>query len=119
MGSEMCIRDSFLIVYDACSCLIDVFPQRSYDNDETIDNLREWMDNHNIHPKAICGDDHFRKAKFNEFYTFNNIKPVPLGPWTSWPNRAETAVRLFKSSSNSCFLIATRTRRSDMSQFER
>ena len=31
-----------------------------------------------------------------DFYKFHGITPYPCGPRTPWPNRAETAVRLFK-----------------------
>ena len=30
------------------------------------------------------------------YYKFHSITPYPCGPRTPWPNRAETAVRLFK-----------------------
>ena len=30
------------------------------------------------------------------FYQYHNIKPIPLGPNTPWPNRAEAGVKLAK-----------------------
>ena len=47
-------------------------------------------------PKAIVGDEAFFSDEFNEYYKFHGIKALPCGPRTPWPNRAETAVRLFK-----------------------
>ena len=36
----------------------------------------------------------------DEYYKFHGIKGLPCGPRTPWPNRAETAVRLFKKQWN-------------------
>ena len=45
---------------------------------------------------AIVGDEAFFSDEFNEYYKFYGIKGLPCGPRTPWPNRAETALRLFK-----------------------
>ena len=63
---------------------------------ETINNIRCWIEENNCMPKAIVGDEKFHTTEFTEFYRFHGIIPYPLGPRTPWPNRAETAVRLFK-----------------------
>ena len=47
-------------------------------------------------PKGIVGDQAFFTDPFLDFYRFHGISPYPCGPRTPWPNRAETAVRLFK-----------------------
>ena len=39
---------------------------------------------------------HFFTDQFMAYYKFHGITPYPCGPCTPWPNRAETAVRLFK-----------------------
>ena len=54
------------------------------------------MNKNNCIPKAIVGDEAFFSDEFNEYYKFHGIKGLPCGPRTPWPNRAETAVRLFK-----------------------
>ena len=40
--------------------------------------------------------NNFHSSDFKDFYNFEGIDPIPLGPYPPWPNRAETAVRLFK-----------------------
>ena len=47
-------------------------------------------------PKGIVGDQAFFQDMFMDFYKFHGITPYPCGPRTPWPDRAETAVRLFK-----------------------
>ena len=37
-----------------------------------------------------------RSLLFESFCKTHDIKPLPTGPMTPWPNRAETVVRLFK-----------------------
>ena len=64
---------------------------------ETIDNLREWMELYQSTPKAICSDMAFTTGDFEVFYRNHGIRPMPTGPGTPWPNRAEAAVRLFKA----------------------
>ena len=55
-----------------------------------------------MNPKAICAYlafHHFHDVQ--AFYRMHNVKKIPTGPHTPWPNRAETGVRLFKK-----FLLA-------------
>ena len=47
-------------------------------------------------PKAIVGDEAFFQEDFLTYYRTHGIKECPCGSRTPWPNRAETAVRLFK-----------------------
>ena len=70
--------------------------QNSLDKKETLTHLREWNERNNCIPRAIVGDEAFFSDDFNEFYKFHGIKGLPCGPRTPWPNRAETAGRLFK-----------------------
>ena len=50
--------------------------------------------------KGIVGDEAFFSDEFNEYYKFHGIKALPRTPW---PNRAETAVRLFKRQGDERF----------------
>ena len=52
--------------------------------------------NHNCMPKAIVGDEAFFQEDFLTYYRTHGIKECPCGSRTPWPNRAESAVRLFK-----------------------
>ena len=47
-------------------------------------------------PKAIVGDEAFFQEDFLTYYRTHGIRECPCGSRTPCPNRAETAVRLFK-----------------------
>ena len=47
-------------------------------------------------PKAVVGDEAFFQEDFLTYYRTHGIKECPSGSRTPWPNRAESAVRLFK-----------------------
>ena len=85
-----------LLVLDGATNLLWATAQNSLDKKETLVHLRERNEQNNCIPKAIVGDEAFFSDEFNEYYKFHGIKPLPCGPRTPWPNRAETAVRLFK-----------------------
>ena len=85
-----------LIVLDGATNLLAVFPQKEKDDPTTMESLRTWMDSHQCKPKNVVADQAFMGTAFRKFYTHHGINPVPLGPRTPWPNRAESAVRLFK-----------------------
>ena len=85
-----------LLVLDGATSLLWAKAQRSYEAGETLDNLREWCDTHSSRPKTICGDSAFFQPHFQKWYRGEGIKELPTGPKTPWPNRAESAVRLFK-----------------------
>ncbi len=88
---------SFLIVLDGAISYITVYPCLSASASEVIQKLHEWMDTYQCTPKAVCADMAFHNpVEFKEFYRLHDIKPIPTGPYTPWPNRAETTVRLFK-----------------------
>ena len=85
-----------LLVLDGATNLLWATAHNSLDKKETLVHLREWNEQNNCIPKAIVGDEAFFSDEFNEYYKFHGIKALPCGPRTPWPNRAETAVRLFK-----------------------
>ena len=85
-----------LLVLDGATNSLWATAQNSLDKKETLVHLREWNEQNKCIPKAIVGDEAFFSDEFNEYYKFHGIKALPCGPGTPWPNRAETAVRLFK-----------------------
>ena len=85
-----------LLVLDGATNLLWATAQNSLDKKETLVHLREWNEQNNLVPKTIVGDEAFFSDEFNEYYKFHGIKGLPCGPRTPCPNRAETAVRLFK-----------------------
>ena len=87
----------FLLILDAATSYLAAYPSVSTGTEEVIKHLHEWMDIYQATPKAICADMAFHNPhNLKDFYRLHNIRPVPTGPHTPWPNRAETAVRLFK-----------------------
>ena len=85
-----------LLILDGATNLLWATAQNSLDKKETLTHLRSWNEQNNCIPKAIVGDEAFFSDEFLEYYKFHGIKDLPCGPRTPWPNRAETAVRLFK-----------------------
>ena len=61
---------------------------------------------HSIHPRLCVADMAFADGAdpvkgvsdsiFGNFLSYENIKLLPTGPRTPWPNRAEAAVKLLK-----------------------
>jgi hypothetical protein len=97
--AELAVEDHrylVLLVLDASSNLLWARAQNTKEDEETLENLRMWMDHHQCCPKALCSDMAFNTPPFQRFYAFHKIRPIPTGPRTPWPNRAESAVRLFK-----------------------
>ena len=84
-----------LLVLDGATNLLWATAQSSLSNKETIQCLRCWTDENNCMPKAIVGDEAFFQEDFLTYYRTHGIKECPCGSRTPWPNRAETAVRLF------------------------
>ena len=85
-----------LLVLDGATNLLWATAQKDLIDQTTIQALRQWSDENNCVPKAIVGDEAFFTDAFVEYYRFHGIQQCPCGPRTPWPNRAETAVRLFK-----------------------
>ena len=86
-----------LLILDGATNLLWANVQAAETASETISNMRSWIEENNCMPKGIVADEKFHTSSFTEFYRFHGIIPYPLGPRTPWPNRAETAVRLFKA----------------------
>ena len=87
-----------LLALDAATSLLWCTVQRNREAETTVEAIREWMENFSCVPKSICADMAFQTPEFKRFFTFHNINPIATGPRTPWPNRAETAVRLFKKT---------------------
>ena len=87
-----------LIIIDAASSFIHAYPQKTVQPEETTENITDFMDTFQVSLKSICGDMAFAGDKFQQLFKENGIKPIPTGPATPWPNRAEAAVRLFKKA---------------------
>ena len=85
-----------MLVLDGATNLLSATAQPPLNNKETIQALRLWTDENNCMPKAIVGDEAFLKEDFLPYYRTHGIRECPCGSRTPWPNRAETAVRLFK-----------------------
>ena len=85
-----------LLVLDAATHLLWAQAQQTAAEPITQQYLREWMDQNNCVPKTVVGDMAFFTDSFKAFYRTHGINMMPTGPRTPWPNRAETAVRLFK-----------------------
>ena len=85
-----------LLVLDGASNLLWATSQTSLSNKETIQALRLWTDENHCMPKAIVGDEAFFQENCLTYYRAQGIKECPCGSRTPWPNRAESAVRLFK-----------------------
>ena len=50
-----------------------------------------------MNPKAICADMAFHHPHdVQAFFRMHNVKGLPTGPHTPWPNRAGMGVRLSK-----------------------
>ena len=85
-----------LRILDGATNLLWATAQNSMNNKDTIQCLRMWTDENNCLPKAVVGDEAFFQDDFLTDYRTHGIKECPCGARTPWPNRAETAVRLFK-----------------------
>ena len=87
-----------LLVLDGATNLLWATAQKTLLPEETISALRLWIEENNCVPKRVVGDTAFFTPDFEKFYKYHNIAQYPCGPRTPWPNRAETAVRLFKKT---------------------
>ncbi len=86
----------FLLILDAATTFITAYPVQTAKAEETIQRLHEWMDTYFCVPGSACADMAFHMPVVRQFFRSCNIRPVPTGPATPWPNRAEAGVRLFK-----------------------
>ena len=87
----------FLIVSDEATSHLTAYPCKSTSPSGVISKLHEWMDTFQMNPKAICADMAFHHPHdMQAFYRLHNVKRLPTGSHTPWPNRAGMGVRLFK-----------------------
>ena len=86
-----------LIIVDAATNYIWAAPQKTKLHAETLATLDQACVELHVRPKAICGDSYFHENDFQKHYAYYGIKPIPLGPHTPWPNRAEAGVKLIKT----------------------
>ena len=86
-----------LIVLDGATSYLTAYPCKSTSPSEVITKHHEWMDAFQMNPKATCADmASHQPHDMQAFYRMHNVKRLPTGPHTSWPNRTEMGVRLFK-----------------------
>ena len=86
-----------LIILVGTTSQLTAYPYKSIFTSEVIAKLHEWMDTFQMNPKAICADMAFHNPHdIQAFHRMHNLKRIPTGPHTPWPNRAEVGVRLFK-----------------------
>ena len=65
------------------------YPCKSTSPSEVMTKLHEWMDTFHLNPKTICTDMAFHQPHdMQAFYRMRNVKRLPTGPHTPWPNRA-------------------------------
>ena len=86
-----------LIVLDGSTSHLTAYPCKSTSPSEVISKLHEWKGTFQVNRKAICADVAFHHPHdMQAFHRIHNIKRLPAGPFSPWPNRAEMGVRLFK-----------------------
>jgi len=85
-----------LLVLDGLSNLLWAMAQSSLSNKENIQAPRLRTDENHCMPIAVVGGEAFSQEDFRTYYRTHGIKECPCGSRTPWPNRAESAVRLFK-----------------------
>ncbi len=86
----------FMIVLDAATMFIQAYAVKGLGAEESISYLREYMDTYHCTPRTIVSDAGFQTDEWQNFYRKTGIKPLAVGRYTPWPNRAEAAVRSFK-----------------------
>ena len=87
----------FRIVLDGATSPLTANPCKSTSPSEVIDKVHQWMDTFQMNPKEICADMAFHQPHdMQVFSRMQRVKRIPTGPRTTWPNRAEMRVRLFK-----------------------
>ena len=80
----------FLIILDGATSHLTAYPCKSTSPSEVISKPHEWMDTFQMNPKAICADMAFHHPHdMQAFNRMHNVKRIPTGPYTPWPNRAE------------------------------
>ena len=84
----------FLIVSDGATSHLTEYPCKSTSPSEVISKLHEWKETVHLNRKAICADVAFHHPHdMQAFHRIHNIKRLPRGPFSPWPNRAEMGVQ--------------------------
>ena len=86
-----------LIIIDAMPNLLIAQTQSDRKGSSSIEALKLAFTTWSVRPGNICADDYFMTKPWRKWYVFYDISPLPLGPHTPWPNRAEAGVRQFSA----------------------
>ena len=84
------------IILDGATTLLTAYPVKTKTDVESLKLFKEYVSTYHIQPKYVVGDGAFMGPDWEQYYQHFDIRPITLGAMTPWPNRAETAVRLFK-----------------------
>ena len=93
---HMTKKHQLFLVLDGATSLLWGATQQEGTEPVTQDLFREWMHVHSCKPKWVVADMAFFTPSWMTFWKTHGVKTMPTGRATPWPNRAETAVRLFK-----------------------
>ena len=93
---HMTKKHQLFLVLDGTTSLLWGATQQEGTEPVTQDLFREWMHVHSCKPKWVVADMAFFTPSWMVFWKTHGVKTMPTGRATPWPNRAETAVRLFK-----------------------
>ena len=93
---HMTKKHQLFLVLDGATSLLWGSTQQEGTEPITQDLFREWMHIHSCKPKWVVADMAFFTPSWMTFWKTHGVKTMPTGRATPWPNRAETAVRLFK-----------------------
>ena len=75
------------IVVDAASNLLAAYAQKDKKFTSTQEAIKQCFFDWNLHFKAVCADSYFHEEPdWPKFWAFYNVKQIPLGPNTPWPN---------------------------------
>ena len=85
-----------LLVIDGATNLLWAMALTSLDAPETLSAFRLWIDKNNCMPKRNWRRSDLLHGSFHGLLSLPWYFTVSLRTKNSWPNRAETAVRLFK-----------------------
>ena len=89
-----------LVILDGATTLLTAHPVGSTNETESIKLFKEYLENYQLQPRYVVADRAFMTPAWEHVYQRLDIRPITLGPMTPWPNRAETANRLFKKQGN-------------------
>ena len=73
----------------------------------TQDYFREWMHIRLCKPRCVVADVVLSAPSWLTFWNTRGMKAMPTGMSTSWSNKTETAVRLFKKRYERLLMDAT------------